>query len=107
MAAGFQNWAANNRFLPFKSAAGKAIALPTSYTSSSYPKNAAGMAFYMEGDAWFRDEKAPGYANSPMPGGVTGNNTARSGSASKSRRIRGSRLAQFSSGTRPCSAVRR
>ena len=76
MAAGFQNWAENNRFLPFKSAAGKTIALPASYTSSSYPKNAAGMPFYMEGDNWFRDEKAPGYANTPMPGGVTGNDTA-------------------------------
>jgi hypothetical protein len=76
MAAGFQNWAANNRFLPFKSAAGKSIALPPSYTSSNYPKNASGMPFYMEGDNWFRDEKAPGYANAPMPGGVTGNNSA-------------------------------
>jgi hypothetical protein len=76
MAAGFQNWAENNRFLPFKSAAGKEIALPASYRSSSYPKNAAGQPFYMEGDNWFRDEKAPGYTNTPMPGGVTGNNTA-------------------------------
>ena len=76
MAAGFQNWAENNRFLPFKSAAGKTIALPSSYISSSYPKSAAGTPFYREGDNWFRDEKAPGYANTPMPGGVTGNNTA-------------------------------
>jgi hypothetical protein len=30
----------------------------------------------MEGDNWFRDEKAPGYVTTPMPGGVTGNNTA-------------------------------
>jgi hypothetical protein len=76
MAAGFQNWAENNRSLPFKSAGGKDIALPASYRSSSYPKNAAGQPFYMEGDNWFRDEKAPGYANTPMPGGLTGNNAA-------------------------------
>ncbi len=76
MAAGFQNWAEINRYLPYTSGAGKTIALPSSYRSSSYPKNAANMPFYMEGDNWFRDEKAPGYASAPMPGGVTGNNTA-------------------------------
>jgi hypothetical protein len=76
MAAGFQNWAENNRFLPYKSAAGKNIALPTSYRSASYPKDANGRPFYMEGDNWFRDEKAPGYGATPMPGGLTGNSTA-------------------------------
>ncbi len=30
----------------------------------------------MDGDNWFRDEHAPGYGSTPMPGGVTGNNTA-------------------------------
>jgi hypothetical protein len=76
MAAGFQNWAENNRFLPYKSAGGKDIALPASYLSASYPKDAAGKPFYMEGDNWFRDDKAPGYGTTPMPGGVTGNSTA-------------------------------
>ena len=76
MAAGFQNWQENNRFLPFKDSAGKDIALPGSYRSSAYPKDASNMAYYKVGDNWFRDEKAPGYGATPMPGGVTGNNTA-------------------------------
>lgn len=76
MAAGFQNWAENNRYLPYLSNAGKHISLPYSYRSSSYPKNAQGNSFYTEGDNWFRDEKAPGYSGLAMPGGVTGNNTA-------------------------------
>jgi hypothetical protein len=76
IAAGFQNWAENNRYLPFKSAAGKDIALPRSYRSNNYPKDAAGQSYYREGDNWFRDEKAPGYGSTPMPGGVTGNATA-------------------------------
>ncbi len=76
IAAGFQNWAANNRYLPFKSAAGKDIALPASYRSNNYPRDAAGQPYYREGDNWFRDQKTPGYGSTPMPGGVTGNATA-------------------------------
>jgi len=76
IAAGFSNWAENNRFLPFKSGGGKDIALPNSYRSNNYPKDAAGRAFYAEGDNWFRDEKAPGYGGTPMPGGVQGSPTA-------------------------------
>jgi len=45
MAAGFQNWAENNRFLPFSRRPAMYIALPASYRSSSYPKNAAGQPF--------------------------------------------------------------
>lgn len=76
IAAGFQNWAENNRYLPFRSAGGKDIALPASYRSNNYPKDAAGQAYYREGDNWFRDQKTPGYGASALPGGVTGNPTA-------------------------------
>jgi len=76
MAAGFQNWAENNRFLPYRSAGGKDIALPASYRSGSYQKDASGKPFYMEGDNWFRDEKAPGYGGASMPSLITGSPTA-------------------------------
>jgi PKD repeat protein len=76
MAAGFQNWQENNRYLPFKDSTGKDHALPGSYRSGSYPKDANNKAYYQLGDNWFRDEKAPGYGSTPMPGGVTGNPTA-------------------------------
>jgi len=76
MASGFQNWAENNRFLPYKSAAGKDIALPASYRSGNYHKDANGKPFYMEGDNWFRDEKAPGYGGVTMPSLITGSPTA-------------------------------
>jgi hypothetical protein len=76
MAAGFQNWQENNRYLPFRTASGVNHALPGSYRSGNYPKDANNMAYYKDGDNWFRDEKAPGYLNTPMPGGVTGNPTA-------------------------------
>lgn len=76
MAAGFQNWNEANRFLPNKSGAGKDIALPQSYRAGSYPKDAMNQAYYREGDNWFRDQKAPGFGATPMPGGVTGSNTA-------------------------------
>jgi PKD domain len=76
MAAGFQNWQENNRFLPFKDSTGKDHALPGSYRSSSYPKDANNQPYYKLGDNWFRDEKGPGYYGTAMPGGVTGNTTA-------------------------------
>jgi len=73
--AGWQNWGERNRFLP-NNVNGKNIALPASYRSNNYPKDAANMAYYRTGDNWFRDMKAPGYGATPMPGDVTGNNTA-------------------------------
>lgn len=76
MAAGFQNWQENNRYLPFKDSTGKDHALPGSYRSGSYPKDANNQAYYKLGDNWFRDEKAPGYYGTAMPGGVTGNPSA-------------------------------
>jgi hypothetical protein len=76
IAAGFQNWNENNRYLPFRTSAGVDHALPSSYRSGNYPKDANNQAYYRSGDNWFRDEKAPGYDSTPMPGGVTGNKTA-------------------------------
>lgn len=76
IAAGFQNWNENNRYLPFRTASGRDHALPASYRSNNYPRDAAGQRYYQDGDNWFRDGKAPGYGSTPMPGGFTGNNTA-------------------------------
>jgi hypothetical protein len=76
MAAGWQNWQENNRYLPFRDSTGKDHALPGSYRSNNYPKDANNQSYYRLGDNWFRDEKAPGYNGTAMPGGVTGNNTA-------------------------------
>ncbi len=76
IAAGWQNWQENNRDRPFKDASGKDHALPGSYRSGAYPKDANNMAYYKVGDGWFRDEKAPGYNGTAMPGGVTGSPTA-------------------------------
>ena len=76
MAAGFQNWQENNRYLPNRDANGNDIALPASYRAANYPKDANNQPYYKLGDNWFRDEKAPGYGNVPMPGGVTGNPNA-------------------------------
>jgi PKD repeat protein len=75
-AAGWQNWQENNRYLPFRDSTNKDHALPGTYRSNNYPKDKDGKAYYVLGDNWFRDEHAPGYGNTPMPGGVTGNNTA-------------------------------
>ncbi len=76
IAAGFQNWNEANRFLPFRTGAGVDHALPATYRSNNYPKDAANMAFYKAGDNWFRDGKEPGYGSTTMPGGFTGNKTA-------------------------------
>jgi hypothetical protein len=76
IAAGFQNWNEVNRYLPFRTSAGVDHALPSTYRSGSYPKDANNQAYYRSGDNWFRDEKEPGYGSTPMPGGVTGNKTA-------------------------------
>lgn len=76
IAAGFQNWNEANRFLPFRTGAGVDHALPATYRSNSYPKDAANLAYYKAGDNWFRDSKAPGYGSTTMPGGFTGNKTA-------------------------------
>lgn len=76
MAAGWQNFQENNRDRPFRDAMGKDIALPATYRSNNYPKDANGQSYYKVGDNWFRDEKEPGYGTTPMPGGVTGNPNA-------------------------------
>lgn len=76
MAAGWQNWQENNRFLPFRDSTGKDHALPGTYRSNNYPKDASNLAYYRLGDNWFRDQKAPGYYGIAMPGGVTGNPAA-------------------------------
>ena len=68
MAAAFQNWAPDNRFRP-SGAAAMAHALPNVYMSTNYMNDAKGNEFYQMGDNWFRDGKAPGYGNMPMPNG--------------------------------------
>ncbi len=75
VAAGFQNWNERNRYLPNR-AGTVDHALPGSYRSANYPKDANGQAYYRAGDNWFRDAKAPGYGATTLPGGVTGNATA-------------------------------
>jgi hypothetical protein len=75
IAAGFQNWDDRNRYL--RNRVGTVdTALPATYRSGNYPKDVNNTAYYRAGDNWFRDEKAPGYGATPMPGGVTGNPTA-------------------------------
>ncbi|MBI5721522.1 MAG: hypothetical protein HZC37_27945 [Burkholderiales bacterium] len=76
IAAGWQNWNEANRYLPFRTNAGVDHALPQSYRSNNYPKDAANLAYYKAGDNWFRDGKEPGYGATVMPGGFTGNKTA-------------------------------
>jgi hypothetical protein len=73
MAAGFQNWNEDNRFLPVHTDSGHDIALPSSYRSGNYPKDASGKAYYQDGDNWFRDDALPGFNTLAMPGGYTGN----------------------------------
>lgn len=68
IAAGFQNWAPDNRYRPMGAAA-TAHALPNVYLSTNYMNDAKGNEFYQMGDNWFRDSKAPGYGNTPMPNG--------------------------------------
>ncbi len=76
IAAGFQNWNEVNRFLPQRTAGGVDHALPQSYRSGNYPRDAANVAYFRNGDNWFRDSKEPGYGATAMPGGFTGNKTA-------------------------------
>jgi hypothetical protein len=76
VAAGFQNWNEANRFLPFRTAAGKDHALPTTYRANNYPRDANNARYYQDGDNWFRDGKEPGYGATPMPGGYAGNPNA-------------------------------
>jgi len=76
MAAGFQNWNETNRYLQFRTGAGKDHALPANYRNNNYPRDAANQRYYQDGDNWFRDQHAPGYNGTAMPGGVTGNPTA-------------------------------
>lgn len=76
VAAGWQNWNEANRYLPFRTNAGVDHALPQSYRSNNYPKDANNMAYFKTGDNWFRDGKEPGYGATAMPGGYTGNKTA-------------------------------
>lgn len=75
MAAGFQNWNEANRFLPVRTN-NIDHALPQSYRSNNYPRDANNMAYFRSGDNWFRDGHAPGYGATVMPGGFTGNKTA-------------------------------
>ena len=75
IAAGFQNWNEANRFLPNRTN-NVDHALPGTYRSGNYPKDANNMAYYRQGDNWFRDGKEPGYNGTAMPGGFTGNKTA-------------------------------
>lgn len=75
IAAGWQNWAENNRFRPSMVNEGR-TALPASYRANNYPKKTDGSAWYMAGDNWFRDGRAPGYATVAMPGGYVGSPTA-------------------------------
>ncbi len=75
IASGWQNWQENNRYRPNMVASG-ATALPASYRANNYPKKTDGTAWYMAGDNWFRDGRAPGYASLAMPGGYAGNTTA-------------------------------
>jgi hypothetical protein len=74
-AAGFQNWNERNRFRPNRTN-NVDHALPNTYRSNNYPKDAAGQAYYQAGDNWFRDGKEPGFGATPMPGGYVGNPTA-------------------------------
>jgi len=75
IAAGFQNWDDRNRYL--RTLVGTVnTALPATYRSNNFPKDVNNQPYYKAGDNWFRDEKAPGYGATPMPGGVTGNSTA-------------------------------
>jgi hypothetical protein len=75
MAAGWQNWNEANRFLPNRTN-NIDHALPQSYRSNNYPKDANNVAYFKVGDNWFRDGKEPGYGATMMPGGFTGNKTA-------------------------------
>jgi hypothetical protein len=76
IAAGFQNWNEANRFLPNRTNTGVDHALPASYRSNNYPKDANNQSYYRVGDNWFRDSREPGYGAQSMPGGFTGNKTA-------------------------------
>lgn len=75
MAAGFQNWSDTNRFRPHNNK-GTNHALPPTYLTGRYPKDANNRPYYKGGDNWFRDGAAPGYGAKPMPGGFEGNPTA-------------------------------
>ena len=46
----------NNRYLPFRTSAGVDHALPSTYRSGNYPKDANNQAYYRSGDNWFRDD---------------------------------------------------
>ncbi len=68
MAAGFQNFAPNNRFRPNGTGA-MAHSLPQVYLANNYPTDAKGNRYYQDNDNWYRDAKAPGYGSTPMPMG--------------------------------------
>lgn len=75
IAAGFQNWNEANRYRP-NTAGDSYHALPGEYLNGSYPKDANSKRYYQVGDNWFRDQAAPGYGATPMPGGFGGSDTA-------------------------------
>jgi hypothetical protein len=68
MAGGFQNWSPTNRFRP-NGAGATAHALSQPYLAANYPTDAKGNTYYVPGDAWYRDSKAPGFGNTLMPNG--------------------------------------
>jgi hypothetical protein len=77
-AAGWQNWDETNRYRPFRTN-NVDHALPASYRANNYPARPADMGggrWYVAGDNWFRDQLAPGYGQTPMPGGYVGSPTA-------------------------------
>ncbi len=76
MAAGFQNWSDGNRYLPYRTTTGVDHALASNYRNTTYPRKADGQPYYQMGDNWYRDAMPPGYGNTLMPGGYTGNKTA-------------------------------
>lgn len=81
IAAGFQNWAPNNRYLPFRSNGGKDIALPTNDRAASDPRDANNQPQDREGDNATR--RNPATARTRCPAASSAARPRRSGSASK------------------------
>ncbi|HEB93897.1 MAG TPA: DUF1588 domain-containing protein [Gammaproteobacteria bacterium] len=73
VAGAFQNWSRLNRYRPLLD---NTTALPYSYRSRNYPKDASGNAYYQQGDNWFRDVLPPGFNGVLAPGGHEGNEAA-------------------------------
>lgn len=69
MAGGFQNYGPDNRFRSRGGAGTAAHALGQYYLDADHPLDAKGNRYYLEGDNWYRVQKAPGYGNTLMPNG--------------------------------------